>query len=145
MGAAPNQSFQLQAIPFARGGGMGFKTCTREEGESSKKRERERAAQTTLQTIRACRTDFVRESNRCCFARDIFFGHMASARSRSDLQAPNPIFFREPDGCPQQRKSAYPIVPLGPPQTLVILLRVEEEEDKEDKEETAEETSLMKQ
>jgi hypothetical protein len=41
MGAAPNQSFQLQAIPFARGGGMGFKTCTREEGESSKKRERE--------------------------------------------------------------------------------------------------------
>jgi hypothetical protein len=82
-------------------------------------------------------TDFVREPNRCCFSRDIFFGHMASARSLSDLQALNTIFFREPDGCLQQRKSAYPILPLGPPQTLVVLLR-------EDKEEAAEETSLMK-
>jgi hypothetical protein len=53
------------------------------------------------------------------------------------LQALNTIFFREPDGCPQQRKSAYPILPLGPPQTLVVLLR-------EDKEEAAEETTLMK-
>jgi hypothetical protein len=66
---------------------------------------------------------------------------MASARSRSDLQAPNTIFFREPDGCTQQRKRAYPILLVGPPQTLVVLLREEEEEDKE---EAGEETSLMK-
>ncbi len=145
-GCSTNRSF-LQNIavasnPICRGGGdgMGIKTCTREEG-GKQQEERERGAQTALQTIRACRTDFVRESNRCCFARDIFFGHMASARSRSDLQAPNTIFFREPDGCTQQRKRAYPILLVGPPQTLVVLLREEEEEDKE---EAGEETSLMK-
>ncbi len=41
-GCSTKSKLSVASNPICKGGGMGFKTCTREEGESSKKRERER-------------------------------------------------------------------------------------------------------
>jgi hypothetical protein len=49
MGAAPNQSFQLQAIPFARGGEWVLRHA-QEKKEKAARRERERESSTDYAT-----------------------------------------------------------------------------------------------